>query len=116
LLVEDEELVRNVTSSMLRERGFEVIEASDGVEALAKLEECHAEIHLVLTDVVMPRMKGTELAEQIHEKYPSIKVLLMSGYQGDASAEDAEKELALPLLPKPFSDEQLTARLRQVLD
>jgi CheY-like chemotaxis protein len=109
LLVDDEEFVRASTADMLAELGFEVIEASSGQEALVQLERKGA-IDILITDHLMPGMTGVELAKAVARKFPSLPVLLVSGYS-DAIGIDAE----LPRLEKPFRQVELAARLASLL-
>ena len=117
LLVEDEPAVRTVTSSALSSQGYRVLEATNGVEAL-QVSEDHAgeKISLLFTDVIMPTMGGKELAEQICERRPDIKVLFTSGYDNDAIADHGLLEPGLEFLQKPAPLQELTSRVRHVLD
>ncbi len=117
LLVEDEPAVRTVTSTALSSQGYRVLEAANGVEAL-QVSEDHAgeKISLLLTDVIMPSMGGKELAEQICESRPDIKVLFTSGYDNDAIAHHGMLEPGLEFLQKPAPLKELTSRVRYVLD
>ncbi|MDB6055102.1 MAG: Blue-light-activated protein [Verrucomicrobiales bacterium] len=115
LVVEDEPAVRILTMVILRECGYNVQEARDGVEALHILRS-QPPFDLVLTDVIMPRMSGKQLCDQIKLEMPKTKVLLMSGYTDDALAQHGVLEEGLSFLEKPFSPEQLTRKLREVLD
>ena len=117
LLVEDEPAVRTVTSTALSSQGYRVLEATNGVEALQVSEDHAAEkISLLLTDVIMPTMGGKELAEQICERRPDIKVLFTSGYDNDAIADHGLLEPGLEFLQKPAPLQELTSRVRHVLD
>jgi len=115
LLVEDEALVRETTAMLLRDKGFEVIETEGGRAALALFENDGQPIDLVLTDMVMPNMSGTELCERLLQAAPETRFLLMSGYRGEHTTR-TETGLVLPLLPKPFSQEELVRRIRGLLD
>ena len=117
LLVEDETMVREVASCVLRERGYTVLEATDGEEGLrlAQLDEAFG-IDLLLTDVIMPHMNGRDLAEEVVKLHPNIKVIYMSGYTDDVIT---ERDLSLPrerFLQKPFNPEVLARKVRAVLD
>jgi two-component system cell cycle sensor histidine kinase/response regulator CckA len=111
LLVEDESVVRDIASMALREQGYTVVEASNGEEALRAAEVNEGEIHMVLTDMVMPMMGGKELTQQVHERWPGTPVMLMSGYTGE---EPLSQEI--PLLNKPFIIGEMLSMVRQVLD
>lgn len=116
LVVEDEPGVRELACEFLKVSGYSVLEARDGAEALELVREYKGVIHLVLTDVVMPRVSGRELARKVKEIKPGSKVLLMSGYsehmqaQGRGFAGDEE------ILQKPFSLNSLTEKIREVLE
>ena len=115
LLVEDESGLRAFAGELLRNAGYEVLEAENGEEALRLLKESSTKkIHLVLTDVIMPRMGGKELVKQVKSLYPDMKILMMSGYTGSGGGED--EELGVPFLQKPFSLKQLSCKLRDVLE
>jgi two-component system cell cycle sensor histidine kinase/response regulator CckA len=104
LLVEDEDMLRGLIRELLEIKGFSVIEASQGVEALELMRSGGRTIDLVLTDVVMPHMSGSELVEQLKEDQPGLKVVFMSGYTGANNAA-IHKTLGMPgvaFLQKPF--------------
>jgi PAS domain S-box-containing protein len=114
LLVEDEDSVRQVTSRVLRNRGYVVYEARMPREALRLLADESLVVDLLLVDVVMPEMSGPDLAEQVAEKRPNVKVLFMSGYSGGAVASRVTTRNMLSL-EKPFSAATLTEKVRQAL-
>jgi CheY-like chemotaxis protein len=116
LLVEDEELVRQLTREILRRNGYRVLEACDGAAALALLEQHHGTIDLLLTDVVMPRMSGRELVEQARPLRPEMRILYVSGYSEEAIARQGQLTEGIELLAKPFTPGALTAKIRQLLD
>jgi PAS domain S-box-containing protein len=116
LLVEDEEVVRDMVCDMLRESGYEVLVAKDGSEALVVHERFDGEIHLMLTDVVMPQMSGRELAEVLTPMRRAMKVLYMSGYTDDAIVHHGVLEEGTPFIEKPFSPDALARRVREILD
>ncbi len=103
LLVEDDELMRGLTSQMLREHGYDVIEADDGKSALESVATHSGPIDLLLTDVVMRRMSGPELVERLSATNPTLKVVFMSGYTGELIAEREVLKRGITLLEKPFS-------------
>ncbi len=116
LLVEDESAVRALIRTILRSRGYHVLVAGNGREALACLEH-HAEaIDLLLTDVVMPGMGGRELAAEVSARYPQVRVLFMSGYATDVVAEGGWMDSGAHFLQKPFGPELLTQTVRQILE
>lgn len=114
LLVEDEPTVNRTIARILRGAGYEVLQASDGTEALTVAERFDRPIALLLTDYIMPGVTGDELAKEIRARRPNIRVLLMSGYLGN------RVQLALSpsatLLPKPFTADTLMSRVRDALD
>jgi CheY-like chemotaxis protein len=116
LLVEDEAPIRTLLSRHLRGMGYMVLEASDGITALRKSEEHDGAVHMLLTDVVMPRMNGTELHDRLREVTPDLKVLFMSGYQRDVISSHVAGDQELDLITKPFSVQALAARVREILD
>lgn len=116
LLAEDEEGVREIVSGFLESKGYQVLTAEDGVSAeqIAKLHK--GEIHLLLTDVVMPRKGGRDLAEDLRQILPHMKVLFISGYTGDFVVRNAILESGAVFLQKPFSMQSLAKKIREVLD
>jgi CheY-like chemotaxis protein len=116
LLVEDEDTVRRLARSFLENRGYRVLEARHGAEALALCKNRLKPIDLLLTDIVMPEMGGRELAEHTAALYPNMKVLFMSGYTDDALVREGIKVLGTPFLQKPFTLQELARTVREVLD
>lgn len=116
LVVEDETPVRDVVLRSLRTRGYEVLEARDGAGALELIERYEGEIHLLLTDVVLPGIGGRELAEQVVTLRPDIGVLYMSGYTDDVILHHNLRSGDFDLLQKPFTATSLAAKVRDVLD
>jgi|Deesub1362A_J573_1020465.scaffolds.fasta_scaffold02235_4 PAS domain S-box-containing protein len=115
LVVEDDGLVRVLARRILEDHGYRVLEAADGREALEICNQLGGEVHLLLTDVVMPKMCGKELAERLRDAYPSLKVLYMSGYSDNTIAHHEVLEPDVPFLEKPFSPEQLLHKVREAL-
>ncbi len=116
LLVEDEGSVRDLTSRILNEAGYQVIVAGNGDEALLECEQYDGEIHLVLTDVVMPKMNGKELADRLGALRRGAEVLYMSGYTGNALADHGLVEPGTHFVAKPFDAPTLLKKVRTVLD
>ncbi|MBF8259935.1 MAG: PAS domain S-box-containing protein, partial [Actinobacteria bacterium] len=116
LLAEDEEVVRRLAREILSGNGYKVLEAGNGREALLLSEAHRGEIHLLLTDVVMPKMSGRELTERIRLQRPDLRILYMSGYTDDAILRHGVLEDGIPFLQKPFTPEELTRKVREVLD
>ncbi len=114
LLVEDEAAVRSLVRSMLRARGYSVLEASSGEDALERYGNGLDGIDLLLTDVVMPGMNGRVLAERLTARRPALKVLFMSGYTEDAVLGAGARDVHF--LQKPFTTDGLRAKVRQTLD
>jgi two-component system cell cycle sensor histidine kinase/response regulator CckA len=116
LLAEDDEAVRRFAREILWGNGYKVLEAGNGREALLLSEAHRGEIHLLLTDVVMPKMSGRELTERIRPLRPDLRILYMSGYTDDAILRDGVLEDGIPFLQKPFTPEGLARKVREVLD
>jgi len=114
LLVEDENAVRRLVGAMLVRLGYTVLDVPDAGSALATAVSYGGPIHLVLTDVVMPRLGGVEVARQVKALRGDVKVLLMSGYAGEPVLEVEEPGAAY--LQKPFSPDVLASKIREVLD
>jgi PAS domain S-box-containing protein len=116
LLVEDQDGVRNFIRRVLLEGGYTVLEARDGEEAFRVAEQYQGPIHLLVTDVVMPRMSGPHLAELLARDRPELRVLLVSGYTDEAFVPSAVPEGDPAFLQKPFSPVRLARKVREVLD
>ena len=116
LLVEDEKAVRTLTSVLLRGWGYSVLEASHPAEAIAIAERERDSIRLLLTDVVMPGMRGSELANRILPACQSAAVLFMSGYPDDEGLGIGWEGSHVHFLPKPFTPESLARKVRETLD
>jgi two-component system cell cycle sensor histidine kinase/response regulator CckA len=114
LLVEDEESVRQLVSETLASRGYKVLEAENGEDAL-KLAGTAGTIHLVITDVVMPGLSGRELARELVKMRPQTKVLFLSGYSEDAVLHQGVLEPDTAFLQKPFTLQNLAKKVREVL-
>ena len=114
-MVEDEEAVRSFAARALRMRGYNVIEAAGGEEALEIVRAAAAPIHLVITDVVMPNMDGPTLVRHVKRLRPDMAVIFMSGYAEEAFRRNDEKAEDLHFLPKPFGLKQLAAKVKEVL-
>ncbi len=116
LLVEDEEAVRTLTRRMLVSAGYQVITASNGGEALLECERYGGVIHLLLTDVVMPKMSGKDLVNRLAKLRPSLKALFMSGYTGDVTLHHGVTDEGVLFIAKPFNAQALLRKVRTVLD
>ncbi|GEM_PF-1550217 len=114
LLVEDEDMVRRLASEVLKRQGYEVLEAANGPEALLIAEDFRNTVHLLLTDVVMPKMSGTVLAEKIKAMRPDILILFMSGYADTRVISESENGNGQYFLQKPFTPEKLLRKLNEI--
>lgn len=115
LLVEDEEPLREFGRVVLRRAGYEVIEASDGSQALDLCEKQRPPISLIFTDVIMPTMSGPEMARRLWKIYPGVPVLYTSGYSRSVVTENGAPSNEFEFLPKPYTSQELLVRLEQIL-
>lgn len=116
LVVEDEQAVRRASVEFLRMLGYHVLEAKDGVDALAVAKQHQSGIDLLVTDVVMPNMSGGELAKELGRVTPKIKFLFVSGYAGKTVLDHHVMDLETNFLQKPYSLKQLAAKIRATLE
>jgi two-component system, cell cycle sensor histidine kinase and response regulator CckA len=116
LLAEDDDSVRALTCALLRDLGYAVLEARDGAEALALAQQHSAPIHMLLTDVVMPRLSGRQLAGVLATRFPALKVLYLSGCTDDAVIRHSIQDDETAFLPKPFTPAVLAKKVREILD
>ena len=116
LLVEDEQSVRTLAQTVLQRCGYRILTAEDAPSALSQVEAHTLPIDLLLTDVVMPRMSGRELAETMASLQPKAKVLFMSGHMDDAILRHGVLTAEIPFLQKPFTPDVLAQKVRDVLD
>ena len=115
LLVEDEEAVRSFAARALRMRGYNVLEASGGEEALEIVKSDDAKIDLIITDVVMPNMDGPTMVRHVKTLKPDLAVIFMSGYAEEAFRRNDQNSEDIHFLPKPFGLKQLAAKVKEVL-
>jgi two-component system cell cycle sensor histidine kinase/response regulator CckA len=115
LLVEDEDAVRMFSARALRDKGYNVIEASDGEAALEFIRKSTNQIDLVITDVVMPKMDGPTLMEQLKAYNPNMKVIFMSGYSEDNFPESLADNGNMQFLAKPFNLKELAHRVKEII-
>ena len=116
LIVEDEPVVRHLAVRYLAEHGYQVLQAADGPEALEISRAHEGDVHLLVTDVVMPQMNGRELAERLAAERPGLRVLYVSGYTDHAVVRHGVLEEGIAFLSKPFDLGQLARTVREVLD
>jgi two-component system cell cycle sensor histidine kinase/response regulator CckA len=115
LLVEDEEGLRSLNARGLRSRGYSVIEASNGIEAMEALEEKNGAVDLVVSDVVMPEMDGPTLLKEMRGRNPDLKIIFVSGYAEDAFEKSLPENQQFAFLPKPFTLSQLVAAVKETM-
>ncbi len=116
LIVEDEVAILNLSRAMLERLGYTLLTASTVNEAMRLAEEHAGEIHLLITDVIMPEMNGRDLADRLHTLYPDIKILFMSGYTANVIAHHGVLDEEVRFIQKPFSMEELAAKVREALE
>ncbi len=114
MVVEDEEDVRRFVVQALQREGYTVLEARDGAEALATAAAQEAPIDLVLTDMVMPYMGGSELARRLRALYPGMRALFMSGFPEDGDVASGNGE-TIPFLAKPFTAQRIRDAVQRAL-
>lgn len=115
LIVEDEPMVRNIAIKILKRLGYNIISAEDGLNALGIVRNSTVSIDLLLTDIVMPKMNGRELAEELQKDYPQMKVLFTSGYTKEVIASHGILEEGINFISKPYTPQALAKRVREVL-
>jgi PAS domain S-box-containing protein len=116
LLVEDEPMILNMATTMLKRQGYKVLPASSPGDAICLAREHAGEIHLLMTDVVMPEMNGRDLAQKLVFIIPNLKCLFMSGYTADVIAHHSVLDEDVHFIQKPFRLKDLTAKVRETLD
>ncbi|MGY3616427.1 two-component system cell cycle sensor histidine kinase/response regulator CckA [Bradyrhizobium sp. USDA 10063] len=115
LLVEDEDGLRSLNARGLRSRGYSVIEASNGIEAMEAFDEQNGAIDLVVSDVVMPEMDGPTLLKEMRSRNPELKIIFVSGYAEDAFEKSLPENQQFAFLPKPFTLTQLVAAVKETM-
>ena len=115
LVVEDADSIRNMVVAMLAQQGYQCLEAADGADALLMLHQTSEPIHLVLTDVIMPKMTGAELGRHLVQLRPELPIVFMSGYCDDPAVREFERIPPI-FLAKPFTASDLLRKVRQALD
>jgi len=115
LLVEDEEAVRAFAARALASRGYQVVEAATGIEALSAMEKNGGDVDIVVSDVVMPEMDGPTLLKELRLRRPDIKVIFISGYAEEAFKKNLPEGERFTFLPKPFSLKELVAAVKETM-
>ncbi len=116
LVAEDEDGVRSLTREVLEKYGYRVLEAANGEEALVVADQHQGPLDLLLSDVVMPRMGGPELAQALLQRRPTVKVLYMSGYTDHPMVRRGVVDAGVAFLQKPFTPTLLVSRIRELLE
>src|ERR1700694_2583446 len=116
LLVEDDTSVRNLVERVLKSRGYDVLAAENGGDALHLASDGELAVDLVLTDIVMPSMSGRELVEALQAERPFLRVLYMSGYTDDEIVRRGLNDPSMSFIQKPFTADNLAMQVRKVLD
>ena len=114
--MEDDAAVRFMGARILSGQGYRVLQAGSGPEALELVAQHSGDIHILVTDVVMPQMSGVDLAKQLLEARPQMRVLYTSGYTEDTVAQEGVSDLRVSFLQKPYVLETLLAKVRELLD
>jgi CheY-like chemotaxis protein len=116
LVVEDDDAARGLWQEMLEALGYRVLTASNGEDALETAAAHSGRVDVLLTDVVMPRTGGRELAERLTQVRPGLRVIFMSGYTADTMLRQGIADTGRPFLQKPFTAQQLAKKIRDTLD
>jgi two-component system, cell cycle sensor histidine kinase and response regulator CckA len=114
LVVEDDEGIRKLMTTILQDQGYNILAVGDGIEALQKLQLCKGPCHLVIADVIMPRMKSTAFIEAVKAMRPEARVLYMSGYAEETLLANGVNDDS-PFLQKPFLPTTLIEKVRELL-
>ena len=116
LVVEDDKTLLKMTQKMLEKFGYQILTAQNGIEAVEIFRGHDGPIHLILTDVVMPKMGGLDLTEKIQSEKPEVKVIYMSGYTDRAISDNGLLHKGVEFIEKPFAPKNLALKVREVLD
>ena len=115
LLVEDEDAVRMFGARVLRNKGYQVLEADNGENALDLINSTSEDIDLIISDVVMPGMDGHTFMQLVRQEMPHLKFILISGYAEDVAGGRIERDPSIRFLPKPFSLKDLAGAVKEVM-
>jgi len=115
LLVEDEEVLRSLNARGLAKRGYTVLQAGNGVEAIGVLEKSEGKVDLVVSDVVMPEMDGPTLLRELRQRDPDMKIIFVSGYAEDAFQKHLPADGKFDFLAKPFTLKQLVEKVKETM-
>ena len=115
LVVEDSDEIRKMVCGMLSRQGYNCLTASNGIDALDVIERGAEPVHLLLTDMIMPKMMGSELARLVARQRPEIRIMLMSGFSDDPVVRSYQRAPAI-FIAKPFTAATLYSKIRQTLD
>lgn len=116
LVAEDDALVRKLVCRLLTTRGFHVLQADNGKKALELASSFDGEIHMLLSDVVMPGMNGPQVAVKLEKLRPSMKILFMSGFTDNALVFEDDEKVEAHFIPKPFSPGSILSKVQELLD
>ena len=116
LLVEDEAFLRDATCDILESAGYRVLKTQNAAEAISAFSEYNAIVRLLLTDVVLPGQNGRDLANELRSVCPKLRIIFISGYPENVITRHGIQEDGMFYLPKPFSLQSLTGKVRQVLE
>ena len=116
LLVEDEDAVRRFAVTALKSKGYEVLQASDGVEALEVMKACDYKVDIVVSDVIMPEMDGPTLMKELRKTDPKLKFIFVSGYPDEAFKNSLDPDADFTFLPKPYNLAQLAAKVKEQIE
>ena len=115
LLVEDEEGLRGLNARGLASRGYSVLEASNGVDAIEMLDRHGGKVDVVVSDVVMPEMDGPALLKELRQRDPNVKIIFVSGYAEEAFSKSLPENEPFAFLAKPFTLKQLVAAVKETM-
>jgi two-component system cell cycle sensor histidine kinase/response regulator CckA len=116
LVVDDQPFARRVAYRVLSEAGYRVLEAEDGEEALGALHISRGRVALLMIDIVMPKMDGVELASEVWQRWPEMRILFTSGHAAEVLAAHGMKSLDVPFLAKPYTRDEALAKVQEVLE